>query len=296
MPLQVVGHYDTQSIRKLREKARQKELGAPLFLFGDNLARTGRAGQAAAVRGLPEAMGIPTKVEPRIPIRRDNWPECRDRFLSEWDRTADAVCQALDGNRLVCWPAAGIGTGLAMLPEKAPDAWRELCLRTRRIFAHDLALPESRSGRAEKSLAIITCGGRDYEDQEAVSLCLDAVQRHRRLVLLVEGAARGADRLAGRWAEKAGIGHLAVPADWKGQGRKAGFVRNREMLSRLLEIREQTGWTIGVLAFPGGAGTAMMCHIARDAGVDVLEAQVLIERLRRPDARKSPAESPLPPA
>ena len=35
-----------------------------LFLFGDNLERRGFGGQAAAMRGEPNAVGIPTKKKP----------------------------------------------------------------------------------------------------------------------------------------------------------------------------------------------------------------------------------------
>jgi hypothetical protein len=52
-------------------------------------------------------------------------------------------------------------------------------------------------------------------------------------------------------------------ADWAGLGRKAGPIRNEQMLSE--------GQPHLVVAFPGGRGTAHMVGIARAAGVEVIE-------------------------
>jgi hypothetical protein len=37
-----------------------------VFLFGDNLVKRGRAGQAAVMRGMPNCVGVPTKKYPSI--------------------------------------------------------------------------------------------------------------------------------------------------------------------------------------------------------------------------------------
>lgn len=52
-------------------------------------------------------------------------------------------------------------------------------------------------------------------------------------------------------------------ADWEDLGRKAGPIRNQRMLD--------DGRPELVVAFPGGPGTAHMCRIAREAGVEVIE-------------------------
>jgi hypothetical protein len=52
-------------------------------------------------------------------------------------------------------------------------------------------------------------------------------------------------------------------ADWAGLGRKAGPLRNERMLH---EGKPQL-----VVAAPGGRGTSHMTHIAREAGVEVIE-------------------------
>lgn len=54
-------------------------------------------------------------------------------------------------------------------------------------------------------MRIIVCGGRDYVDQAAAFNALDRAHQHRRIDLVIHGAARGADTLAGAWAASRGI-------------------------------------------------------------------------------------------
>jgi hypothetical protein len=94
-----------------------------LFVFGDNLQRTGLGGQAKEMRGEPNAFGIPTKHRPSMDEKsffRDSdfeivAPLIVDRFLELHSHLA---CRGK-----VVWPAAGIGTGLADLKNKAPRIW-----------------------------------------------------------------------------------------------------------------------------------------------------------------------------
>jgi hypothetical protein len=80
-------------------------------------------------------------------------------------------------------------------------------------------------------------------------------------VLLIHGGARGADRLADRFAKAHGWHVDEYLADWKTHGKRAGPIRNQRMLD---EGRPQL-----VVAFPGGRGTADMVDRARAAGVSV---------------------------
>jgi YspA, cpYpsA-related SLOG family len=112
-------------------------------------------------------------------------------------------------------------------------------------------------------MKILVCGGRDYADASALNEALDATHREKTITRLIHGAARGADSLAAAWATNRDIPALAFPADWKKDGKAAGFVRNARMLR---EGRPEL-----VVAFPGGKGTAHMVKLARAAGVSVLE-------------------------
>lgn len=112
-------------------------------------------------------------------------------------------------------------------------------------------------------MKVLVCGGRDYADARALAEVLDAIGRETPITRLIHGAARGADSLAAAWAKSRGIPASAFPADWKTDGRAAGFVRNARMLR---EGRPEV-----VVAFPGGKGTAHMVNLARAAGVPVRE-------------------------
>ena len=108
-------------------------------------------------------------------------------------------------------------------------------------------------GKAEFRLAIT--GGRDFTDKDAVFSTLDKVHAKRPITLLIHGAARGADSLSSLWAKSRSIPQQAFHAQWDKYGRSAGMRRNREMLD--------TGIPHGVVAFPGGRGTAGMIRESR---------------------------------
>jgi hypothetical protein len=98
-----------------------------LFLFGDNLERRGLGGQAAAMRGEPNAVGIPTK----------KWPSYKDEaFFSddEFEQNKTAIDTALakvmnavtETIRTIVIPTDGLGTGRAQLDKRAPRTFAYL--------------------------------------------------------------------------------------------------------------------------------------------------------------------------
>lgn len=90
-----------------------------IFLFGDNLARKGFVGQAAAMRGEPNAIGIPTK---HYPGKRPSSYFSDDDFDAVAPEIDAAFAAIPDGAQVVV-PAAGIGVGLADLEERAPKIY-----------------------------------------------------------------------------------------------------------------------------------------------------------------------------
>ncbi|MDE2426268.1 MAG: DUF2493 domain-containing protein [Elusimicrobia bacterium] len=128
-------------------------------------------------------------------------------------------------------------------------------------------------------LRLLVCGGRDFNDKEAVWSALDSVVVDFGVVdVLIEGEASGADHLGRLWAEHRGITVIPCPADWSNiavpgavvryrQGKPynaaAGGMRNQRMLTDHAPDL--------VVAFPGGNGTADMVEKARRAGVEVVE-------------------------
>lgn len=112
-------------------------------------------------------------------------------------------------------------------------------------------------------MRVLVCGGRDYNDRGAAFAALDRVHVKRGIACVIEGGARGGDRLGAEWAELHGVAHIRCPADWARNGRAAGFLRNRSMLV--------THKPDLVVALPGGRGTAHMVELARASGVTVWE-------------------------
>jgi hypothetical protein len=47
---------------------------------------------------------------------------------------------------------------------------------------------------------------------------------------IVSGGARGVDSLAEAWADREGVKKLIFPADWKGKGKGAGYIRNVDII------------------------------------------------------------------
>jgi hypothetical protein len=110
-------------------------------------------------------------------------------------------------------------------------------------------------------MKLLVCGGRDYTDRDAAFHVLDEAHSEFKVTLVIHGAARGADRLAGEWARARSIPVQEFPANWTQHDKAAGYIRNEQMLR---EGRPQL-----VLALPGGRGTAHMVQIAKKAGVPV---------------------------
>lgn len=82
-------------------------------------------------------------------------------------------------------------------------------------------------------------------------------------IVIISGCAWGPDTIAIQWADTYGLEVEKYPADWKKYGKRAGFIRNKQMLDE--------GKPDLVVAFPGGKGTAMMVDIARKAGIEVIQ-------------------------
>jgi hypothetical protein len=81
-------------------------------------------------------------------------------------------------------------------------------------------------------------------------------------VTIIHGKAQGADMLADNWAIRHEVKRDVYPADWTTHGKKAGILRNAEMLASGVDL---------VIAFWDGKsrGTKNMIDRAKKAGVPV---------------------------
>lgn len=112
-------------------------------------------------------------------------------------------------------------------------------------------------------MRLLACGGRTFTDRDFVFEVLDRVHSKRAITLVIEGGAMGADSLARLWAISRKVHYKTERADWQRHGKRAGFIRNQAMLD---------DWQPeGVIAFPGGRGTADMVARAKAAGVTVYQ-------------------------
>lgn len=106
-------------------------------------------------------------------------------------------------------------------------------------------------------LTVLVCGGRTFDDYQRLRALLDQLKPRA----IIHGDARGADRLAGRYAREHGIHCTAVPAHWGQYGSMAGPMRNQRMLAMRPDV---------VVAFPGGVGTSDMVNRALYSAIPVI--------------------------
>lgn len=110
-------------------------------------------------------------------------------------------------------------------------------------------------------MKVIVCGGRNFWDKDFVFFKLDEIHSQTPITLVIHGAPAGADSLANAWANENKIQRLPCPANWKDYGKRAGIIRNAEMLALNPNM---------VIAFPGGTGTQNMIDISKNAGFNVV--------------------------
>ena len=110
-------------------------------------------------------------------------------------------------------------------------------------------------------MRLLVCGGRDYSNKKKVEDVL--FEYDKDIDVLIQGGARGADKLAREWCDVNGVPCLTMHAAWAKYNKSAGSIRNHWML-------EYAGPITLVLAFPGGNGTRHMIQTATLAGIPVI--------------------------
>ena len=122
------------------------------------------------------------------------------------------------------------------------------------LFAQLLPPPTGR-----RRIVVVT-GGRAFADAGLVDRALTAADPG----MLIEGGARGADRLCREWAQARGVHVLTMDALWDHHGRRAGMIRDAAMV----EVARRLSAVL--VAFPGGSGTADCVRRAGAAGMVVI--------------------------
>lgn len=119
----------------------------------------------------------------------------------------------------------------------------------------------------EKTLRILVAGGRDFDDYPRMKRILDHYISGAKLkgideVVIIQGEAKGADSLAGKYADEMGHTQEKYPANWDKYGKSAGYKRNVEMARRLPDV---------CFCFWDGlsVGTEHMINIAKEHKIPV---------------------------
>lgn len=93
-----------------------------IFVFGDNLERKGKGGQAV-IRDEPNAFGVPTKREPR---------RAAEAYFSDQEDEMEAMVQSLrelyrkGKTATLVFPTDGLGTGLADMEKRSPKIFKKM--------------------------------------------------------------------------------------------------------------------------------------------------------------------------
>lgn len=114
-------------------------------------------------------------------------------------------------------------------------------------------------------MIVLVCGGRNFKDKDLLYQILDILPIQ--ISKVVNGAAKGADKLSTAWAKDRQIDYKEYPADWDTYPKAAGLIRNSEML-------EQEKIDL-VIAFPGGNGTKDMATKSKAEGIEVISVRII---------------------
>lgn len=128
-------------------------------------------------------------------------------------------------------------------------------------------------------MKMLVCGGRKYNFMNRMFNTLDKLHKKHNITKVIHGGASGADTLAGMWGATRDIEVTEYRADWEKYGKKAGPIRNQQMLDE-----EHPDICIG---FGGGIGTSDMIKRAIDNHVEKIyhDKSVMEELPEYPDGR-----------
>lgn len=110
---------------------------------------------------------------------------------------------------------------------------------------------------------VIVTGSRDWADEDGIWAALSRAVLDFHVTHLVHGGAKGADRIAGEWAQRASVHVQVYRADWEQFGKGAGTLRNLQMLEA-----HPDAMVVG-FPLPASKGTVHCLLAARKLGMPV---------------------------
>lgn len=114
---------------------------------------------------------------------------------------------------------------------------------------------------------IIVCGGRHFENYALLCKTL-AENFGNDIEEIVSGHCQGADTLGEKWAKEHDVPCKIFPAEWKRYGKKAGPMRNKQMVDYIDGFSKKA-----VVAFTSlnSVGTRNTIALAKRKGISVIE-------------------------
>lgn len=115
-------------------------------------------------------------------------------------------------------------------------------------------------------MKILVTGSRDWDDAQRIELEIfralyEMKTPHHEAVLIHGACPTGADALADEYGRATGMHVIRRPADWDRHGKRAGFLRNAELVALGPDV---------CLAFirRGSKGATMTANLAEKAGIE----------------------------
>ena len=109
---------------------------------------------------------------------------------------------------------------------------------------------------------VIIAGGRNFGKYDLMKKwCDHYLSKQKKDIEIVSGTARGADQLGEKYAQEKGYSIKRFPADWLGNDKSAGYIRNKQMAE----------YADALIAFwdKKSKGTKHMIDLARKEGLQV---------------------------
>lgn len=102
-----------------------------LFVFGDNIAERGKAGQAI-IRDEPNTFGIPTKWFPNM--KETSFFSDLNTEFALVNSKINHLLEKQKNYDVVVFPVAGLGTGLAQMQIHSPKLYKHMISRFKNEF------------------------------------------------------------------------------------------------------------------------------------------------------------------